>query len=72
VAYACMVLMSGMKDWLIDFSKLAQPSCCGNRITRNLVLFGLRLRKLEVIQDEIEAIFLCIQDCALEKFPGRK
>jgi len=51
---------------------LTLASCCGNPIKRNSVLDGLRLRQLEVIQDEIEAIFLCIQDCALEKFQDEK
>jgi len=32
----------------------------------------LRLRKSEVIQDEIEGIFLCLQYCTLEKFQERK
>jgi len=41
---------------------LVDLSCCGNPIKRNSVLDGLRLRKLEIIQNEIEAIFLCIQD----------
>jgi len=39
---------------------LTLASCCGNPIKRNSVLDELRLRKLEVIQDEMEAIFLSI------------
>jgi len=48
------VVLSG--KWRTGWLTLA--SCCGNPIKRNSVLDGLRLRKFEVIQDEIEAIFL--------------